>query len=76
MDEIYIEKLYKMYSSMYEDWIKAIKNYKITYEKQSGIEPNVKLLIAFCKLRRIPYPLPNKEDYINDMVEKHKKVGG
>lgn len=63
-----------MYSNMYEGWIKAIENYRITYEKQSGMKPSDKLIIAFCKFRQILYPLPNKEEFVKGMIGKHEKV--
>lgn len=70
MDNGYLQKLKETYSSMYDDWIKVIENYKINYEKQSGIVPSDRLMVAFCRFRRIPYPIPEKERFIREMVNK------
>lgn len=64
------EELYReSYRWKYKEMVKAIENYITKHEQSNGKKPSEKLLKGFCKLRSIPYPVPNEEEYINRMLE-------
>jgi len=63
----------ELYRIMYKEFIEKIETYKKSRHESLGIEPNENSIKAFCKLNCIPYPLPNEEDYVKEMVRKLKE---
>lgn len=68
------EELVQCYRSNYKKSVDAIENYISQWEKLHGKKPSEKLILAFCKARRISYPLPKEEDYIKQMVDKWSRI--
>ncbi|WP_154669423.1 hypothetical protein [Ruminiclostridium cellobioparum] len=48
-----------------QEWKEKIEGYKKIYSGIYGKQPSEKLIASFCKINKIPWPLPEPEDNLD-----------